>query len=207
MRVVVLSDTHMLHEQVEIPDGDMLIHAGDFSASRGGLATMSAFNDFMAGLPHRHKVVIAGNHDIALQSHPEEARRCLSAVTYLQDELLEVEGLRIWGSPWQPRFFDYAFGLSRGAALAEKWARIPSNLDILVTHTPPFGVLDQVRLGRHVGCEALVEAVQRVRPRFHVFGHIHEGYGRCVQDGVCFVNASVCDVFGGAVNLGWVLEV
>jgi hypothetical protein len=112
---------------------------------------------------------------------------------YLQDEAVEIEGLRIWGSPWQPEFLDWAFNLPRGAALREKWDRIPSGTDVLITHGPPQGVLDRVDEGRREGCADLLNAVARVRPRLHLFGHIHEGYGCLERDGTTFVNASICD--------------
>jgi Icc-related predicted phosphoesterase len=87
---------------------------------------------------------------------------------------------------------DWAFNLQRGPALREKWALIPEGTDVLITHGPPFGILDWTARGERVGCEDLLEAVRRVKPRLHVFGHIHEGYGEHEQDGTRFVNASIC---------------
>ena len=105
-----------------------------------------------------------------------------------------VDGLEVWGSPWQPWFHDWAFNLERGAALAEKWAMIPDSTDLLITHGPPHGILDACFDGRRVGCEELTRAVERVRPKLHVFGHIHEAYG-VVDDGTTlFVNASNCNL-------------
>ena len=124
----------------------------------------------------------------------------MTGVTYLEDEEVEIEGLRLWGSPWQPWFYDWAFNLPRGPALRAKWDRIPAGIDVLVTHGPPHGVLDHVGRGEDVGCEELLEAVRRVRPRLHVFGHIHEGYGQLERDGVRFVNASTCTLSYDPVN-------
>lgn len=200
MKIVVLSDTHTLHDRIHIPDADLLIHAGDFSSNRGTLDDITTFNAFLAQLPHRHKIVVAGNHDLAFETAPAQARAQLSAATYLQDELIELAGLRIYGSPWQPRFFDYAFGLRRGAALYEKWQQIPPALDILITHTPPFGIGDQLRTGHHVGCEALSALLPTLRPTYHVFGHIHEGYGIIQHRQTTFINASICNVFGQPIN-------
>jgi hypothetical protein len=138
-------------------------------------------------------VVIAGNHDFAFERTPE-ARTWISRATYLQDEEVTVAGLRIWGSPWQPRFFDWAFNLDRGEPLRQVWSQIPAGIDVLVTHGPPRGILDRTARGEPVGCDDLLAAVGRVRPRLHVFGHIHEAYGKVARDGVTFVNASSCDL-------------
>lgn len=192
LRLVCLSDTHDRHEAVRVPDGDVLVHAGDFTG-RGDPAAVEVFGAFLAGLPHRVKVVVAGNHDFLLEREPERARALLGDVVYLQDSGAEVEGLSFWGSPWQPRFHDWAFNLPRGAPLAERWARIPEGLDVLVTHTPPFGVLDAIWNGRRVGCDDLALALDRVRPRVHVFGHIHESYGVIERGGRISVNACACD--------------
>jgi Icc-related predicted phosphoesterase len=125
---------------------------------------------------------------------PQMARSWLSNCTYLIDDMVTVEGLNIYGSPWQPTFFDWAFNLDRGAPLKEKWDLIPSTgVDILVTHGPPMGILDKVYDGERVGCEELAKAVkERIKPRLHVFGHIHEEAGRLDQDGIIYVNAATC---------------
>jgi hypothetical protein len=118
----------------------------------------------------------------------------LANASYLQDGLIEVGGLRIWGSPWQPWFFDWAFNLPRGPALASKWALVPDGVHVLVTHGPPAGILDRTANEEAVGCHDLARALERILPRLHVFGHIHESYGRLERDGTTFVNASNCDL-------------
>lgn len=188
MRLVLLADTHGYHAEMQVPDADVLIHAGDFTR-RGGLDEVRDFDDWLAALPHPHKIVIAGNHDWAFQETPSAARAALAHATYLQDEAVEIDGVLFWGSPWQPRFMDWAFNLDRGAPLAEKWALIPSAVDVLITHGPPYGILDVVRRG-HVGCEALRERLTALHPRLHVFGHIHETPGIEVHDQITFVNAA-----------------
>jgi Icc-related predicted phosphoesterase len=190
MRIVCLSDTHSKHDRMTVPDGDLLIHAGDLT-KRGTREQIADVDRWLAALPHRHKVVIAGNHDFGFEEDPD-ARRWITGATYLQDEECTVGGLRIWGSPWQPRFFDWAFNLDRGEPLRAVWAKIPDGIDILVTHGPPAGILDRCADGRRVGCEDLLAAVQRVRPRLHVFGHIHEAYGEIEVGGTRFVNACAC---------------
>lgn len=191
MRIVCISDTHGRHGGLPVPDGDLLLHAGDLSR-RGTREQIEAVDDWFATLPHRHKVVIAGNHDFGLEQ--PEGRTWIRNATYLEDEGIEVEGLRIWGSPWQPRFFDWAFNLDRGEPLRAMWAKIPPGTDVLLTHGPPLGVLDRTVNGDAVGCADLMDAVRRVRPRLHVFGHIHEAYGQVEHDGTLFVNASSLDV-------------
>src|SRR5262249_2167811 len=159
-----------------------LLVAGDLT-KRGTLDQIDAFDAWIGGLPHRRKVIIAGNHDFAFERGPE-ARERIRGATYLQDELLEVDGIRIWGSPWQPRFFDWASNLDRGEPLRRVWARIPAGIDVLLTHGPPHAILDRCWDGRLVGDEELREAVFRVRPKLHVFGHIHEAYGQREVDGI-----------------------
>lgn len=194
-RLVLLSDTHGSHDAVRVPDGDVLVHAGDFTRS-GRAHEVEAFARFLGRLPHAHKIVVAGNHDFLFEREPERAAALLADVaTYLCDGGAEAAGLTFWGSPWQPWFHDWAFNLPRGAALAEKWALAPAGVDVLVTHGPPFGVLDRVaRGGGSVGCEALTAALSRIAPKLHVFGHIHEAYGTEHRAGILHVNASVCDL-------------
>jgi len=199
MRVVCLSDTHGLHEQVEIPDGDLLVHAGDLTR-HGALEEIEAFDRFLGSLPHPRKIVVAGNHDFAFEHEAARARALVTQATYLEDEEAEVSGLRVWGSPWQPWFYDWAFNLERGAPIRAKWDLIPEGIDVLVTHGPPLGHGDRTSRGEAVGCADLLDAVRRLGPRLHVFGHIHEGYGRTREGDTICVNASTCDVAYRPVN-------
>lgn len=187
--LVALADLHCHHDALDVPEGDVLVVAGDLT-KRGTLAELREVNAFLAGLPHAHKLVVAGNHDACFERQPAEARATLSAATYLEDEEIRVAGLRLWGSPWQPEHLDMAFNLPRGRPLAEKWARIPAGLDVLVTHGPPHGILDRNDQGAHVGCEALRERVREIRPRVHVFGHIHEARGIHRDETTTYVNAA-----------------
>jgi predicted phosphohydrolase len=175
LRLVIISDTHGLHESVSVPDGDILVHAGDITMD-GRLSDAVAFDRWLGALPHRRKVVIAGNHDFCFERDPAKSRACLTNAIYLQDEAAEIEGLKFYGSPWQPWFFDWAFNLARGPELRAKWNLIPADTDVLVTHGPPQGCLDMTRRGEPVGCADLAAAVRRLKPRLHVFGHIHEAY-------------------------------
>jgi predicted phosphodiesterase len=206
LRIVCLSDTHGRHGKIPVPEGDVLLHAGDFTR-RGGAAEVEAFGAFLAGLPHRHKVVIAGNHDFLFQRDPERARALLAGATYLEDSGVAIDDVHFWGSPWQPWFHDWAFNLPRGKALAEKWALVPAGVDVLVTHGPPHGVLDATCDGSRVGCEELALALLRIRPRLHVFGHIHEAYGLVRRGDTLSVNACSCDLSYRPVHPPLVVDV
>jgi len=205
MRLVLISDTHDLHAQVRVPDGDILIHAGDLSMM-GHLPDVSDFDAWLAGLPHRHKIVIAGNHDFCFERQAAEAEARLTHAHYLRDSGLTLEGIRFYGSPWQPWFFDWAFNLQRGPEIRAKWDLIPDGIDVLITHGPPAGHGDLTTLGDRAGCVDLLDALRRVKPRLHVFGHIHEGYGQTREGETFCINASTCDVKYAAVNAPIVLD-
>jgi predicted phosphohydrolase len=188
-RLVCVADTHLFHDELVVPDGDVFIHAGDM-ARRGDLDELAEVAAWIRRLPHRHKVVIAGNHDWAFALEPARARALFGDFIYLQDAHADVAGVSGWGSPWQPAFNDWAFNLPRGAPLAEKWARIPEGLDVLVTHGPPAGFGDRSSTAGRTGCEDLLARVRAVKPRLHLFGHIHEDGGAWFDDGTWFVNCT-----------------
>ncbi len=201
-----MSDTHGFHDDVDLPDGDVLVHAGD-GLGVGSIAEVVALDRFLESQPHPHKIVIAGNHDWAFERSPAEAQAAVRHATYLQDSGVTIGGVSFWGSPWQPSFHDWAFNLDRGVALREKWDRIPEATDVLVTHGPPQGVLDSTFQGVAAGCEELRSALDRVRPRVHIFGHIHEAVGvRAVGPTRC-INASICDLHYRVANPVQVIDV
>lgn len=190
MRIVAVADTHLFHDELTVPDGDIFIHAGDMCRS-GELEELAAAAQWISSLPHRHKVIIAGNHDWAFVQAPEEARALLGGeVVYLQDSAATIEGVRFWGSPWQPEYNDWAFNLPRGEALREKWALIPEGLDVLVTHGPPLGFGDRSSSSGREGCADLLARVRVAKPRVHLFGHIHEDGGAWQVDGTWIVNCT-----------------
>jgi len=193
VRIVVISDTHARHARLTVPPGDILAYAGDLT-NHGALEDVVAFDRFLAALPHRHKLVIAGNHDFCFERQPEAARAALRHATYLEDDAITLEGIRFYGSPWQPWFWDWAFNLHRGPPIRAKWELIPDDTDVLITHGPPLGYGDRVRGGGRVGCQDLLERVQQVKPRYHLFGHIHEDYGVSSDGTTTYVNASICDL-------------
>ena len=189
MRIVAVADTHLYHDELVVPDGDVFIHAGDICRA-GDLHELALAARWIRGLPHRTKIIVAGNHDWAFARERERALELFHGeVIYLEDSAATVDGISFWGSPWQPWFHDWAFNLPRGAPLAEKWALIPTGMDVLITHGPPFGIGDG-GLRERVGCEDLLARVQVVRPRLHLFGHIHQDGGVWHQDGTLFANVT-----------------
>lgn len=199
MKIVVLSDTHFMHEKIAIPEADVLVHCGD-SLGHGTLEELDQLDQFLGTLPHAHKLLIAGNHDWCFEREPEAARALVRNAIYLEDEGVELGGTKFYGSPWQPWFFNWAFNLKRGKPLHDVWAKIPEDTEVLITHGPPHGVLDRTTQGEVAGCEELLNRVRVVKPRFHLFGHIHEGYGTLQTEDTQFVNASTCDVRYAPIN-------
>ena len=210
MKVTLISDTHSKHRQLsgDLPGGGLLIHAGDFMNS--GYSSYEAeefFNWFDKIDTYDTKVLIAGNHDRLMENDPEWASGILTGyktIEYLQDEDLVLyydghngdfpeDNVRIYGSPWQPEFNNWAFNLPRnGEEMKARWDAIPTDTDILVTHGPPFGYHDipggdSIR----VGCEMLRYRVDEIKPKIHVFGHVHGGYGYYYNGHTHFFNASV----------------
>lgn len=194
MKIIAVADTHNQHDKISIPFGDIFIHAGDFTMG-GTIKEIIDFNTWLGTLPHKWKIVIAGNHDLLFEKAPSLAKQLLFNAIYLQDQLTEVNGLSIYGSPWQPRFFDWAFNLDRGDQIRRKWSMIPENIDILITHGPPYGILDQTTTGKMVGCDDLLARIEVVKPKCHIFGHIHYSYGVMMSDSdhILHVNASSLD--------------
>lgn len=192
MRIVCTSDTHSLHYRIpEVPDGDVLIHAGDIMSGGWDWQEVDSFNNWLGTLPHKHKIVIAGNHDWLFYRNRAGIEPLLTNATYLENSGVEIDGFRFWGSPVQPEFMNWAFNVPRGEAIKRYWDQIPLDTDVLITHGPPMGIRDWTRLGDdHLGCEELLAAINRVRPQLHVFGHIHGGAGQVADIHTYFCNAS-----------------
>jgi Icc-related predicted phosphoesterase len=201
-RLTFLSDTHTKHDKLNgfLPGGDILLHSGDLT-SRGYIGEIENFMKWYDKIDnYDHKVFIAGNHDFGFQEDNQKLRGLLTGyknIDYLQDELFMFgedydNMIKIWGSPWQPEFHNWAFNLPRGEKIKEKWDMIPLNTDILITHGPPFGKLDYVPYNNvNVGCEELLLKVQEIKPKIHCFGHIHEGFGYVFDGHTHYINAAV----------------
>jgi Icc-related predicted phosphoesterase len=201
LTVVCTSDTHGNHRQLGNISGDLLIHAGDFSMF-GSDQDVRDFNAWLEELEFRHKIVIAGNHEgHHAMLPPQQWKTLISSAIFLHDESVTLDfqhrTVRVWGSSWQPQFYGTGYALS-GSAIKEKWAAIPEGTHIVVTHTPPLGYGDFNSFGSNVkGCPDLLDAIRRVAPTLHVFGHLHEGAGQyrgaASLNNTLFVNAAVVD--------------
>lgn len=206
MEFVCISDTHNHHRNLNIPYADMIIHTGDCTG-RGEKWAIEEFCEWYGKLPHQFKVLIAGNHDFGFENNNDECREICrkNGIIYLQDEGTEIEGIKIWGSPQTPEFFDWAFNCWRTKAdvkrndlygydykfIGDFWKLIPEDTDILLTHGPPHGILD--KCPDSVGCEELLKKIKEIKPKYHIFGHIHEGRGVEEIDNTTFINASSLD--------------
>ena len=195
LQLVILSDTHNFHDRIQhIPDGNVLIHCGD-ATGVGSIQEILAFNQWLGSLPHQHKLFIPGNHDWLFQKDFNFAKILLNNATVLCDQSILIEGFHFYGSPWQPEFGNWAFNLPRGEELKKKWDQIPECTDVLITHGPPYGILDTIPPfhKEHKGCEELNASLSRIKPQINCFGHIHGGAGILVGGGTTYINASICD--------------
>lgn len=208
MTLTLISDTHFRHNHLELAGGDMLIHAGDL-CGHGTEGEALAFLRWSGEQPYTHKIFIAGNHDWFFEKNGKTYidKIIPKNIHYLNDSGVEIEGLKIWGSPVQPTFFDWAFNRKRGAEINKHWKLIPKDTDILITHGPPFGILDRTISNHNAGCEMLLKKVNQIKPTLHVFGHIHEGYGMIEKGKTIFANASSVNVNYQLVNAPIVLEI
>jgi len=154
---------------------------------------LSKFNKWLGTLAYEHKIVVAGNHDFCFEKDLDKSRAALSNAILLHDEEIVIDGVKFYGSPWQPEFFDWAFNLPRGEPLRAKWRLIPDDTDVLITHGPALGHGDRTVRGEPVGCEDLLDRIRTVQPKFHIFGHIHEGFGTTIEGSTQCVNASFAD--------------
>jgi len=202
-KITYISDTHTRHNKCtdDLLGGDILIHAGDIMNSGYSVNDIHQFCIWFSSFDnYKHKIFIAGNHDRYFQNSPEAAAEILTEypnITYLQDSSVVINGLTIYGSPWQPEFCNWAFNLPKGGyGLMSKWEAIPNNTDILITHGPPQGILDISGAPHNegdLGCALLRERVDLIKPKMHVFGHIHGSAGNTVNNGTHFFNASILD--------------
>ena len=209
LNVVAISDTHGMHRSVKVPDSDVLIHCGDF-CRLGRVEEVKDFAAWLQALPHEHKLVTAGNHDKPVARERQRIRRMFeqAGVKLLLNEEVVIRGVKFWGSPVTPTFFEWHFMEDRGADIAKIWSQIPDDVDVLITHGPPYGHGDLAPPYRTphpkvAGCLELLKRVKEIssktgmrNPRVHVFGHIHDGHGATQSDefgGLTFINAAICN--------------
>lgn len=198
MKIIFISDTHGLHDKVIVPECDVLVHAGDL-CNTGARFEVERVTAWLNDQPAKHVVAIAGNHDFALERKQADWLPNWGRINYLENSSVIIEGIKFYGSPITPTFMDWAFMAARGRDIQPYWERIPPDTNVLVTHGPPIGILDQSRPGFkengepnsvYLGCEDLAVRVCEIRPQAHVFGHIHGSYGRRDMNGTTYINAS-----------------
>lgn len=196
MRIVCISDTHELHRRIEIPDGDVLIHAGDFTG-RGSIEAINEFNEWLGELPHKHKVIVPGNHELTFERTPEIVIPLITNAHCLIHQEFIIDGIKFFGSPWTPRFGHWAYNAEDRYHLELLWKQIPLDTQVLITHGPANRIFDSIETFetgvRYAGCSELRKRLNDLKElKAHIFGHIHEGYGSKLLGGIWRVNASIC---------------
>jgi Icc-related predicted phosphoesterase len=203
MKLCLISDTHEEHRSLEIPVCDTLIHSGDITYT-GKLDVIRDFNEWVGQLKDlgviKNAIMIAGNHDWSFYKQPKPAIKLITNLHYLEDSGVKIDGINFWGSPWTPKYYDWAF-MKDGAEISQYWGMIPNDTNVLITHGPPFEILDYVDRGDRAGCPYLAERVKHLKKlKLHVFGHIHESYGQRTVGKTDFVNAATCNASYQPVN-------
>ena len=187
MRILHLSDTHNLHRQLtNLPDADVIIHSGDCSMEGTGKEIID-FIEWFGALDYRYKIFIAGNHDYCLEGKKVEAIQCYLPENcfYLCHSGITICGIKFWGVP----FF---FSDEESSEYLNMITQIPTDTDILISHRPPLGILDNTNNITY-GCPDLLLKVLAIRPAYHLFGHIHKAYGIEKSKYTTFANASMVD--------------
>ena len=203
MKFVCVSDFHTQYEKLTLPKiADVLIIAGDIGIDSSVYAVR--FTNWLDKQPFTYKIVIGGNHDGGLLDDSTINHVIDKNCIYLLDDYIEIEGIKIWGSPYTPTFNNWYFMADRGEEIRKHWNLIPEDVDIIVTHGPPYGILDTVEERKdniHLGCDELVKAINRIKPVYHIFGHIHSSGGKIIKkERTTFINCSVCDEAYDVVN-------
>lgn len=210
MNLTFISDTHNKHNEVQnIDGGDIIFHSGD--ATGGGKEwEIKKFLDWYLKLDYKHKVFTPGNHDFGFEEEPVKYKKMFedAGVHLLIDNSVTLDGVKIWGSPVTPWFHDWAFNRARNGSevamygvdyIFPHWDMIPDDTDVLLTHGPPYMILDELQFvdgtpkGQFTGCEDLLKVVEDIKPKIHAFGHIHCGYGVVEKSDTLFINASSLD--------------
>ena len=216
MKIWVISDTHTNHRDLIMPDlsdVDMIIHAGDCGAHPNIIISQGDIKDFLkwfAELPVKHKLYIPGNHDTSVDKGLWTVEEVAEyGITMLIDETITIDDIKIFGCPHTPRFGQgWAFNKERGADIAQYWELIEEGTDIVVSHGPPFEILDFSRSGHHCGCVDLGIKILEIKPKYHIFGHIHEDGGKIeTKNDITYINASTVNLRHEIVNHGRIIEI
>lgn len=189
-KIHIISDTHTRHNELCLPGGDVLIHCGDFMSSGYDTTKAGNFLDWLDKQPYMKKILIAGNHDRVFEGLPNTMQEILQSypnVHYLQDSSININGIKYYGTPWSPEFCGWAFSNKNRQQAKERFEKIPMDTDVLITHGPAYGILDQVLTRdilsekKHLGCKELLKVVYKVKPKLHCFGHIHSSQGKLLN--------------------------
>lgn len=200
MKIICISDTHNKHEDLILPDGDCIVHAGDFTEA-GTKKETTNFLEWYSSTPYKHKILIAGNHDFYLQKKSSKLEQFIpSNIHYLEDTGVSIEDINFWGSPYTPGDNSWAFTKDRGRPISQHWSKIPAITNILITHTPPFGTLDEVDNKSMIGCKNLKERLSKLNISHHIFGHVHNDYGKVKREKTTYVNSSSLDQSHRIIN-------
>lgn len=195
MKICMISDVHEQWDNLIIPTCDLLISAGDYSY-RGNPLVVAAFHRWLDKQPAAHVISVQGNHELWVEKNFEEAK-CLSPerIHFIAEGLIDIEGVKIYGSAVQPEFGGWAWNVARGEKIKRHWDAIPEDVQILITHGPACGILDQTAPWQpRLGCEELRKRIFELKKlKLHVFGHIHGSSGEMDLEGIKFINASICD--------------
>ena len=221
IKIIAISDTHNQLDKVELPEGDILVHGGDLTMG-GSLEEFYKLNVHLGKIKRKYKHILlnAGNHDHLAQGNPKLAKSLITNAKLLIDEEITVEGLKFYFSPWSNWFHDWSFNFSESdldngeIEATKKYAEIPDDVNVLITHGPAFNLLDKVNnysvknKGRmHVGSTALAKRINELKNlKLSVCAHIHESYGRLESDGKTFVNAAILNEYYQVTNKPWVIE-
>lgn len=180
MKITCFSDTHTYHNNVKLLAGDIAIFSGDCMSSGYNEKELIDFLYWYNNQEFKYKIMVAGNHDRYIQNFSKSFKELLSyypSIIYLEDSAVEIEGIKIYGTPHQKYFYKWAFNNSE-EKLKELFNLIPEDVEILVSHAPSYGVLDWLQSGQRVGEETLKNRIEKLNNlKFHIFGHIHEAYG------------------------------
>ncbi len=191
MKITAFGDLHGLFQNIDInPEAELLICVGDITEF-GTEAEMNGFIEWLKKQKTPYKLVIAGNHDHCLAKKPDKWKRKFAEndITYLYNEMIEIEGLKIYGSPYIPMSGDWSFQKKNAKELQKNWSKVPPNCDILITHGPPFGILDFNQV-EHLGDKELYNCCQTRLPKFHIFGHVHSNYGHIESMLTTYINCA-----------------
>lgn len=195
MKVVCISDTHTMHDEITIPECDMLIHAGDFSYYGRWNKEVEPFVEWFGAQPAKHKILIAGNHEMNLKyaMSSMEAKCKELGIEFLRNDHTIKAQRMIFGSPYSVKFGNWAYGLPDDN-LQDIWDMINPLTEIIVVHGPPYEIMDKTINGnRHCGSKTLADHIKTLpNVKLVVFGHIHEAKGIFIKDGITYVNASIC---------------